>query len=72
MKTMTEKEAIVKELEITHFIDDRAEVMSYFSDFVPNLYHFQSLLEDREEWAPKIPNLTFVDSWKELLHILSK
>ena len=66
-----EKAPIVKNLQITHFVDDRAEVMSHFADFVPNLYHFQSFLEDREEWSMKIPNLTFVESWDELLPILS-
>jgi hypothetical protein len=67
-----EKAPIVRELGITHFIDDRAEVMSYFADFVPNLYHFQSLLEDRNEWATKVPHLTFVESWRELLPLLSE
>lgn len=67
-----EKAPIVRELGITHFVDDRAEVMSYFADFVPNLYHFQSLLEDREKWAIKIPNLIFVDNWKDLTAMLHK
>jgi len=67
-----EKAPIVKDLGITHFVDDRAEVMSHFSDFVPNLYHFQSILEDRNEWAKNIPNMTFVESWSELLRILNK
>lgn len=65
-----EKAPIVKKLGITHFIDDRAEVMSYFADFVPHLYHFQSLLEDRDAWASKIPNLIFVDNWKDLVAML--
>lgn len=67
-----EKAPIVKKLGITHFVDDRAEVMSHFSDVVPNLYHFQSLLEDKEKWSAKIPNLTFVTTWDELLAILSE
>lgn len=66
-----EKAPIVRDLGVTHFVDDRAEVMSYFADFVPNLYHFQSLLEDKEEWGSKISNLTFVNSWEELLEILT-
>ena len=65
-----DKAPIVKKLGITHFVDDRAEVMSYFADFVPNLYHFQSLLEDRNVWAPQIPHLVFVRNWKELTRIL--
>ena len=64
------KAPIVKELGVTHFIDDRAEVMSHFADFVPNLYHFQSKLENRDEYSAKIPNLIFVNSWKELMPML--
>jgi hypothetical protein len=64
------KAPIVKKLGITHFVDDRAEVMSFFADFVPNLYHFQSLCEDRTVWASKIPHLIFVHDWKELTQIL--
>lgn len=60
------KAPIVQKLNITHFIDDRAEVMSHFADFVPNLYHFQSILEDRNEWATKIPVLAYVENWKDL------
>ena len=64
------KAPIVRKLGITHFVDDRAEVMSYFSDFVPNLYHFQSVLEDHEEWAKMIPGLIYVESWIDLRNIL--
>ena len=62
-----EKTPIVKKLKVTHFVDDRAEVLSYMVDEVPNLYLFQSLDEDKEQFIHKIPRPHFVQDWKELL-----
>jgi hypothetical protein len=62
-----QKAPIVKELGITHFVDDRAEVMSHFADIVPHLYLFQGTREESNEWAPSIPQLKYVENWEELL-----
>ena len=65
-----EKADIVKNLGITHFVDDRAEVLNYMIGVVPNLYLFQSLDENREDHTEIDGDLVFVENWKELMSIL--
>lgn len=65
------KAPICKAIGITHFVDDRAEILETLAPFVPNLYQFQSLDEDREAFAGKVPGLTFVESWVELEKLLT-
>jgi hypothetical protein len=67
-----EKEIIVRKLGVTHFVDDRAEVLGHMVGHVPNLYLFQSLDEDKGEFAHVLPRVTFVHTWKELLPLLLK
>lgn len=67
-----EKAPICKELGITHFVDDRAEVLSTLTDFVPHLYQFQGLDEDRAKFADLGDRITFVQSWSELLEKLGR
>jgi hypothetical protein len=66
----SEKEGIVAKLGVTHFIDDRTEVMSYMIGTVPDLYIFQNLNEDRLKFPDAAKQMTFVQSWKELLELL--
>lgn len=62
-----EKSAIVQKLGVTHFVDDRAEVLSHMIGSVPNLYLFQSLDESREDFADILPKMRFVQTWEELI-----
>lgn len=67
-----EKEGIVRKLGVTHFVDDRAEVLEHMIGTVPNLYLFQNLAENKEEFAHTHDKMTFVESWDELLPLLLK
>lgn len=65
-----EKAAIVQKLGVTHFVDDRAEVLGHMVGTVPHLYLFQSLDESRENFADLLPKMRFVQTWEELLPAL--
>lgn len=67
-----EKAPICRRLGITHFVDDRAEVLQTMADFVPNLYQFQGLNEDRAKFTDLGDRITFVKNWKELLEKLGR
>ncbi|MGE3512852.1 MAG: hypothetical protein AB7N65_28655 [Vicinamibacterales bacterium] len=56
------KDAICRELEITHFVDDRVHVMQILRKTVPHLYLFGERGEER--YCP--PWATFVSSWAEV------
>lgn len=62
-----EKEGIVRKLGITHFVDDRAEVLSHMMAVVLNLFLFQSLDEKLDDFAEVRAVAKFAKSWKELL-----
>ncbi len=65
-----EKEGIVRKLGITHFVDDRAEVLGHMVGVVPHLYLFQNLAENKEEFSHIRDQMTFVESWDELMPLL--
>lgn len=61
-----EKAPICKAIGVTHFVDDRAEVLQALVGIVPHLYQFQGLDEDRSAFAPHVPGLHFARTWQEL------
>jgi hypothetical protein len=65
-----EKRPIVEKLGITHFVDDRAEILADLVGLVPHRYLFQELDENGEEFADVLSRVTFVKTWRELLDIL--
>ena len=66
----SEKEGIVAGLGITHFVDDRTEVMSYMIGTVPNLYIFQNLNQDRQTFVDAAKHMAYVQTWKELVDLI--
>ena len=65
-----EKLAICKGVGVTHFVDDRAEVLSHLIGTVPHLFQFNGREEEKEEFKEFLPSFTQVASWKELLPLL--
>lgn len=65
-----EKLPIVQQLGITHFVDDRAEVLSTMIGTVPNLYLFQDLDEVSGSFAKEREHMRFFETWDELLPAL--
>lgn len=67
-----DKAPICAEIGVTHFVDDRAEVLSHMVGQVPNLYLFKSSDADKEEFAKFIQKFKRVESWEEILAELNK
>lgn len=61
-----EKTGICKELKITHFIDDRLEVLSYLAT-VKNLYLFRPRPDEVRQFAGFLDRVCQVNTWQELL-----
>ena len=64
-----EKAGICNNLNITHFVDDRTEVLSHMTNDVLHLIAFQS--KDFNEYPEISDKVTRVESWEELMHILT-
>ena len=64
-----EKAPICKRLKITHFIDDRPEVMSHM-EFVPHRFLFRPIPEDVEQFKEKLKGVIIVQTWAEIEKLL--
>lgn len=63
----TGKVAVARELGITHFVDNRAEVLKYLAKTVPNLYLFQPEESEVEKYAKVLSSITArVENMQEL------
>ncbi len=62
-----EKDAVCQELGITHFIDDRLEVLGYMIDSTPNLFLFQPDKAEVEEFKQFLPKVTVVKDWQQVI-----
>ena len=61
-----EKDRICRELQITHFVDDRIHIMQILRHTVPHLYLFGD--QGAERFCP--PWATFVSQWSEIPGLL--
>lgn len=61
-----EKAGICKRLDITHFVDDRLEVLSHLT-MVDVRYLFQPRAAEVRKFSHILPNVQQVQSWQELL-----
>lgn len=61
-----EKAGICEELGITHFVDDRLEVLSHLT-MVGTLYLFQPRLDEVHQFRQHLHRVHQVRSWKEIL-----
>lgn len=69
-RTREEKAPICKRLKVTHFIDDRFDVLSYL-EMLPNRYLFQPREKDLARAAREPPRGLFVvQSWAEVAALL--
>lgn len=65
-----DKRMICARNNVTHFVDDRAEVLGHLVGTVPHLYLFQGRADEKEKFKEFLPSFTEVSSWKELLPLL--
>jgi len=62
----SDKEKICRENGITHFVDDRLEVLSYMIGVVPNLYLYQPDEEEVRQFKQFLPKVIRVTDWLDL------
>ena len=67
VRKRNEKDAACRELGITHFIDDRLEVLSYMVESTPNLILFQPDQEEMNEFKQFLPRVTIAHDWNEVV-----
>lgn len=70
-KKRHEKAPIAKDIGLTHFIDDRLEVLSYMTS-VRNRYLFQPESKEVEPRKEHLPSVKVVNDWPSLQAILMK
>lgn len=62
----SDKAPIASELGLTHFIDDKLEVLGYLVGIVPNLYLFNPREAELQRNSQFLRHVTVVRSWPEL------
>ena len=60
------KRPLCSELHITHFVDDRLEVLTHLIGEVGNLYLFRPQKHEVEQHKNSLDKVILVDSWKEM------
>lgn len=67
VRQRNEKDAICRKLGITHFIDDRLEVLSHMIESTPNLFLFQPNNIEIEEFKEFLPKVRKMESWDQIV-----
>jgi len=67
-----EKDGVCQKLGITHFIDDRLEVLSHMVESTPNLILFQPDEKEIKEFEKFLPNVTIAKNWDEVIEQVTK
>jgi hypothetical protein len=65
-----EKTPICRQLGVTHFVDDRLEVLGHMVGVVPNLYHLRSRAADHERFPQFLRHVRSVAGWDEIVRAL--
>jgi hypothetical protein len=65
-----EKAPICQKLGVTHFIDDRLEVLGYLES-VSHLYLFQPIETEVKRFSRFLPRVKRMNSWQEVLRNLT-
>ena len=60
------KAAIARKLRLTHFVDDRLEVLGYLDTVVENLYLFRPKPDEIQRHRQHLPRVRIVQSWTDL------
>lgn len=62
-----EKDGVCRKLGITHFIDDRLEVLSHMVESTSNLILFQPDEDEVKEFEKFLPNVKVANDWNEVV-----
>ena len=68
--TRDEKIGVAMDQGVTHFIDDRLEVLMGMLGIVPNLIAFQARPSDKERYSFTSQKVLHADSWNEVRRLL--
>lgn len=61
-----EKADICGRLKVTHFIDDRLEVLGYLAGLVPHLYLFSPKIEETAKFSKYRSKVRVMNNWLEI------
>ena len=67
VRQRNEKDAVCVKLGVTHFVDDRLEVLSYMVESTPNLILFQPDQEEVNEFKQFLSKVTVANDWNEVV-----
>jgi len=65
-----EKAPIAKQLALTHFVDDRLEILKYLDGICASRFLFRGKAKEIKEHLDALRTVTPVESWKELRSLL--
>jgi len=66
-----EKEKICRDNNVTHFVDDRLEVLGYMVGVVPNLFLLKPDLGEVEKYKEFLSKVVKVEGWNEIVDKLA-
>ncbi len=66
-----EKDAVCRTLGVTHFIDDRLEVLSHMVESVPHLFLFRPKPEEVEKFKQFLQKVTIIDGWNRAVSVIN-
>ncbi|MES2314630.1 MAG: hypothetical protein V4524_01685 [Patescibacteria group bacterium] len=72
VRKRNEKDAVCIKLGVTHFVDDRLEVLGYMVESTPNLILFQPDQVEMEEFKQFLPHVTVTNNWNEVVKQIIK
>jgi hypothetical protein len=70
-RARADKAPICKSLGVTHFVDDRLEVLGYLSS-VPVRYLFQPDAKEMARHAAHLAHVRVMESWREIIADLTE
>ncbi len=65
-----QKAPICRELGITHFVDDRLEVLGHLVGIVPNLFLFRPQEKEVQKFKHHLSQVCRVESWPEIERVI--
>ena len=72
VRERADKDGVCKKLGITHFIDDRLEVLSHMVESTPYLFLFQPDQKEVDEFKEFLPKVTVVKGWDQVVGSITK
>jgi len=72
VRERNEKDVVCRKLNITHFVDDRLEVLSHMIESTPNLFLFQPNQKEIDDFKQFLSKVVIVNNWSEVIVNIKK